>query len=98
MARDNRTFTCPNCEARVKRTALACPSCGSDRSTGWADDAGDMWYEDLPGHEGDDDFDYDAFVEREFGEPAPWRLDGRWVLFAAALVFAFAVAWIIRSA
>ena len=57
---------CPNCGAEVPPRAKACPECGSDERTGWSEDAasGDP---DLP----DKEFNYDEFVEREFGpEPA----------------------------
>jgi hypothetical protein len=32
-------FTCPNCGAEVPLKALACPTCGSDKETGWSDAA-----------------------------------------------------------
>ncbi len=44
----------------------ACPECGSDDRTGWSDEA-DQGAADLPaGYEGEEDFDYDAYVQREF--------------------------------
>ena len=60
-------FPCPHGGAAVPAGAAACPACGSDAETGWAEDA------DLTGALGtggwaeDDEFDYDAYVEREFG-------------------------------
>jgi hypothetical protein len=50
-----RTYACPNCGDAVREGALACPSCGSDTDTGWSDDAGDVWPEDLGGYGADDD-------------------------------------------
>ena len=44
-------FECPNCGASVRGGSLACPSCGSDARTGWAEDAKDIWYEDLDGYD-----------------------------------------------
>jgi uncharacterized membrane protein YvbJ len=32
-------FICPNCGNPVPGDATACPECGSDETTGWADDA-----------------------------------------------------------
>ena len=54
--------SCPNCGAEVPRNAKSCPECGSDESTGWSDRAR---AENLgiP----DENFDYDEFVEEEFG-------------------------------
>ena len=56
---------CPNCGALVEdERALSCPQCGADESTGWNDRATSQRL-DLP----DDEFDYDEYVEREFGTP-----------------------------
>ena len=71
MARHGRnkrspaSFPCPHCGAAVPGGAEACPECGSDSATGWAEDA-ETWGAGMPGSD-DDDFDYDEFVEREFG-------------------------------
>jgi uncharacterized membrane protein YvbJ len=53
---------CPNCGAEVPPDAKACPECGSDEQTGWSDEA-EASHLNLP----DQEFDYDEFVEREFG-------------------------------
>jgi uncharacterized membrane protein YvbJ len=76
--------TCPNCGADVPRKARACPECGSDERTGWSDDAHTQSL-DLP----DDNFNYDEFVQREFGKPkrSPTRL--LWTIVAIALVLGF---------
>ena len=55
--------TCPNCGADVPRNAKACPDCGSDESTGWSENAHAQSL-DLP----DEEFNYDEFVQREFGK------------------------------
>ena len=81
---------CPNCGAEVPPNAKACPECGSDEQTGWSerartDDLG------LP----DQEFDYQEFVEREFGakKPVPRGLHWFWWLVGiavlAALLFLF---------
>ncbi len=79
--------SCPHCGARLSRNAKACPECGSDDQTGWADDAQgpDLG---LP----DEEFDYGDFVQREFGarkSPVPPGLAWFWWLVAVALIAAF---------
>lgn len=85
--------TCPHCGADVPRGAKACPECGSDESTGWSEEAR---YDSL--NLPDDRFDYDDFVEREFGsecKPAPPR-GVRWFWWWAALaVLAGFLAWFV---
>jgi hypothetical protein len=81
---------CPNCGAEVPRNAKACPECGADEQTGWSEEAhaSDL---DLS----DESFDYDDFVEREFGgkKPMPRGIHWFWWLVAVALVIGFFVAW-----
>ena len=61
---------CPVCGAEVPAGAAACPDCGADERTGWSGDTGD----EIPaGYEGEDDFDYDDFVRREFNTHRPRR-------------------------
>jgi hypothetical protein len=79
---------CPNCGAPVPRRAKACPACGADERTGWAEDAhtGDL---DLP----DEDFDYDDYVRREFGgEVKPRGLHWFWWLIGVVLLVVFLLA------
>lgn len=54
---------CPVCGAAVSPAARACPECGADENTGW--NAEHAVYDgiDLP----DDEFDYKAYLKREFG-------------------------------
>ena len=74
---------CPNCGAEVPANAKACPACGADEKTGWSEEAyvGGL---NLP----DDSFDYDEFVDREFGKKKalPRGLGWFWWLVAIALV------------
>ncbi len=88
------TFSCPNCGAEVKSSALACPECGSDRETGWAENA-DSCSPDIPGSCDDDDFDYDAFVKREFESP-DWPLGLTPVRLVAVAVCALFVLWLLK--
>lgn len=64
-----KTFPCPECGAAVVQGALACRACGSDAETGWSPTAQTASV-DLGSSA--DDFDYEAFVEREFqaGQPS----------------------------
>ncbi len=75
--------TCPVCGSDVPPRASACPACGPDEKTGWADDA----YAASPNIP-DDDFDYGDFVEREFGskKPVPRGVHWGWLIGAIVLV------------
>lgn len=78
---------CPQCGAEVPRKALACPECGSDYETGWSEEATAQRL-DLP----DDNFDYDEFVKKEFGEEKkeirPRGIPMIWWIVAIALLLA----------
>ena len=98
MNRGNRSsggsgfFLCPNCGAEVKVGAPACPECGSDENTGWSEEP-EIWDPDLPaGYGGDDSFDYDEFVRREFGSRR--TLDFKRVIMAATVaILIIALLW-----
>lgn len=77
---------CPHCGAHVPPNAKACPACGSDEETGWSEET----YADgldLP----EEKFDYDDFVEREFGsrKPVPRGLGKFWWIIAILVLAAF---------
>jgi hypothetical protein len=84
---------CPNCGADVPEQAKACPGCGADEETGWSDEA----YVSRLGLPGEDSFDYDGFVQREFGGEAkaprrairPTGVRWHWWAVAVLLVFIF---------
>ncbi len=84
---------CPNCGADVPPRAKACPECGSDEQTGWSEKAATD-HLGLP----DDEFDYDRFVQREFGAkrsarpPIPWH----WWIVALVLLLSFVLLFILR--
>lgn len=89
MARTNRPrkpewFHCPNCGEEVRVGAKACPACGSDDETGWKEEESGMEAET------DEDFDYDAYLAREFPESytpkATFRNTWAWVLMVLALI------------
>lgn len=76
---------CPNCGAVIAdERAVACPDCGADENTGWNDRATAQRL-DLP----DDEFDYDEYIESEFGtkSPNPLKVEGiTWTTWAIAIV------------
>lgn len=83
---------CPVCGEDVPRDALACPECGADERSGWREDA--LAYDGAGAAE--EDFDYDRFVEDEFGAPAKprglsmfWWVAGILVILALGYVLIF---------
>jgi len=78
---------CPVCGEDVPRGAAACPECGADHLSGWADGAGATDGLGLP----DEDFDYGDFVKREFGGPEikPEGIGWAWWAAAVAALLAF---------
>jgi len=86
--------TCPNCGADVPPNAKACPECGADEETGWSEEAyvGGLG---LP----EENFEYDEYVEREFGgkKVRPDGIKWFWWIVATlvAAVFIFGMfAWL----
>lgn len=82
---------CPNCGAEVPRNAKACPECGSDEQTGWSEEAHASGL-DLP----DPEFNYQDFVQREFGNATPVPRGVLWFWWVLALVIlgAFVLFWL----
>ena len=75
---------CPVCGEDVPSKALACPECGADHQSGWKESIYDGL--DLP----DDDFDYDEFVQQEFGSSIkPTAIKLRWWITAIILIILF---------
>ena len=79
---------CPHCGAEVPPKARSCPECGSDERTGWSDRA----HADRLGLP-DDEFDYDKFVQEEFGKRGgsrmkPSGLSWFWWVVAVILLLA----------
>ncbi|RBP42637.1 hypothetical protein DES53_106346 [Roseimicrobium gellanilyticum] len=81
---------CPVCGEDVPPKSLACPECGSDHNTGWKKDAYTYDGVDLPD---DDEFNYDEFVEQEFGKgsasPKPAGIKTLWWVTAIVLLLAW---------
>lgn len=74
---------CPNCGAEVPARARACPECGACPETGWSERA-DADAAGIP----DEGFDYQRFVEEEFGAPKVRPRALRWWWWAVGLVLA----------
>jgi endogenous inhibitor of DNA gyrase (YacG/DUF329 family) len=82
---------CPVCGEDVPRNALACPECGADHNSGWREDADTT---DAVGGTGDD-FDYNEFVQEEFGTGAkPRGISTIWWISAIVLLLALALMWL----
>ena len=91
MTRKKRTKpkapeVCPVCGEDTPRNALACPECGADHNSGWREDAHTYDAVDLP----DEDFNYDEFVQQEFGSSAkPRAIKTIWWITALLIIIAF---------
>lgn len=83
---------CPVCGEELPPTAKACPECGANHELGWSDeDQGST--ADLP----DDNFDYEAFVKREFGTGArPAGINAIWWITAIVVIIAFTGVFLFR--
>ena len=81
---------CPVCGEDVPRNAQACQECGADHRSGWRDDASSYDGVDLP-----DEFNYEEFVQSEFGnDPRPRGLSTFWWVTAVAVFLAMALLFI----
>ena len=79
-------FSCPVCGEEVPGGAKSCPECGACERSGWGGEAGEGL--GLP----DADFDYDRFVEEEFGGGAK-KSGTQKVWVAVAVLILTALAW-----
>lgn len=85
-----KTFICPVCGAEAPAKAAACPDCGADENTGWNETQTTYDGLDLP----EPEFDYDAFIKREFGKPphpTKLRFNLRFWTAIIALILALAI-------
>lgn len=83
---------CPVCGCEVPKNSRACPDCGADERTGWAEDA-DLIDDASSAGIPDQDFDYDDFLKREFGnDSAPETgKDYVWAVIIALLLIALVI-------
>jgi hypothetical protein len=84
---------CPVCGEDVPPRALACPECGADHNSGWREGALDDDGLNLP----DGEFDYEEFVEKEFGTGGRSGIKPVWLITAFVLLMAMAI-WIALGA
>jgi len=80
---------CPNCGADVPRNARACPECGADEGTGWSE-AAQCDGLDLP----EENFDYDGYVQREFGGKEPVPRGTHWFWWLVGILLAGGLIWL----
>ena len=76
----SQSFNCPHCGEPVPLNASMCRNCGSSDEYGWneSDAIADL---------GDDDFDYDEFVAREFPDQVDQSpAEGKEILFRAVIL------------
>lgn len=83
-------FVCPVCGEDVPAGALSCPGCGADETTGWNTEATRGDGLDLP----DADFDYDQFVDAEFGKQMKPR-SLKWVWWITGIVTSAGILWLL---
>ena len=82
-----KPFTCPECGEDVPPNAKACPECGACAKSGWSEDRAQDGL-DLPDEE--DEFNYDKFLEEEFGgNRRRSGLPRIWWIVAIVVLFAF---------
>lgn len=78
---------CPACGEFVPVGYLACPHCGADAQSGWKEETTTDGL-DLP----DDSFDYDNFINEEFGQSyKPSQLKPIWWITALVLLIVFII-------
>ena len=84
-------YICPGCGDEVKVGSPGCPRC--DNLDPWEIEENQIQDGlDLPG---DDDFDYEEFVEKEFGDNIPGKgIRLFWWITAVILLIAFFFAWV----
>ncbi len=86
----HESYTCPVCGEDNRVRALACDGCGADERTGYTEkESGESYRSsglDLPDG---DDFDYEGFVESEFGESRGTTLNWGRFLVVMLLILAF---------
>ncbi|MDZ4787587.1 MAG: hypothetical protein SH807_01470 [Blastochloris sp.] len=80
---------CPSCGEFVPEGYKACPYCGADHLSGWKEEeTTNSDGLDLP----DESFDYDNFVQEEFGNGSPKnKLHPIWWLTALVLLLIFII-------
>ena len=82
------TYPCPHCGERVLTTARVCRCCGFSDEYDELDDGHDI--------NGEDDFDYDEFVSREFPDHAdPESLVSKKQFFVRVVILAIIASFLL---
>lgn len=88
MSRKNSLWACPCCGAEVSPNAAGCRECGAGKIDGRWESREVYDGIDLPG---DDDFDYDEFVQKEFGEGKVKKTPVQWFWWIVAVILLLAL-------
>lgn len=86
-------FECPHCGQQVQQSAKVCRNCGASDEYLWGD-------AEISDH-GDDDFDYDDYVKREFGtdpDGAPAVNYKAFIVLAVVFAMLLPLLWRLMSA
>jgi len=86
---DQDWFVCPNCGEVLVGDPDACKRCGSDKETGWSEAT---IYDEI---ELSSDFDYEEYLQDEFGPGSGARGRSRWVLIVVLGMIAALVAMLV---
>jgi hypothetical protein len=99
MARFKPPGQCPVCGEWVPRGAVACDDCGACAKSGWKENAESYDGVDLPDEE--EDFDYDDFIQREFGTNRQGRpslnKEALWKIVAAVLLAVIVLGYLLSA-
>lgn len=96
----NSPFSCGVCGKKLAASTLACPQCGADEQTGLREETWDTDAATELGFLDDEAFDYDAFLQEEFGTDARGRkkphVHPAWWFAAVVLLVALLLAAVVR--
>jgi len=81
----DRYFICPHCGSDVDKKAIFCRECGASEDSGWNTDDSLGSSDSYDGY-GDEDFDYDEFLRREFPTQAPQNTAQGWRHWTAVAI------------
>jgi hypothetical protein len=87
---DEDWFACPTCGSHVRVGSKGCGTCARDGDSEGLeeeeDEGPDPGLADIPsGYSGEDDFDYDEFIESEFEGKPKGRFNPVWIAVALAI-------------